>query len=334
MNAYFSAPEAIIRRVVGRLRQEQIVGPLATFVDNGRFQLRRDVFLNDPDFKHFAESARQEEPDLQDSEIWKMALDGLKMWGWVAPDAVLHVAEPDGKLSWVHYRDSFFLKELCSRFEKELAIAAADFLRQIGFVTPSDSAFWDGFERFREQVKSRFDVPGTSITPAMERLLYLLGAVKRPRRLLAMGIYCGNTLIWNLPTDAAGRFLTDRITGVEIDEESVAMARRNFAHFQNAGPVNIVCGDGVAFAEAITEEVDYVYLDADNQELGKGLYLEILQRLYPKIARGGWVVAHDVNFPYFRKQLEGYQRYVRDPKLFSETITFDVDAYGIELSIK
>jgi hypothetical protein len=64
------------------------------------------------------------------------------------------------------------------------------------------------------------------------------------------------------------------------------------------------------------------------------LYLELLKKLYGKVEKGGWVLAHDTVVPPFAEQLEAYLAYVRDGKNFEESISFDVDAYGLELSIK
>jgi hypothetical protein len=64
------------------------------------------------------------------------------------------------------------------------------------------------------------------------------------------------------------------------------------------------------------------------------LYLELLKKLYGKVEEGGWVLAHDTVVPPFAGQLEAYLAYVRDGANFKESISFDVDAYGLELSIK
>jgi hypothetical protein len=61
--------------------------------------------------------------------------------------------------------------------------------------------------------------------------------------------------------------------------------------------------------------------------------LELLKRLYEKVEEGGWVLAHDIVVPPFARQLEEYLAFVRGGEHFSESILFDVDAFGLELSV-
>jgi len=60
----------------------------------------------------------------------------------------------------------------------------------------------------------------------------------------------------------------------------------------------------------------------------------LLQRLYPKLEVGGWVLAHDTCVPPFADQVEEYVSFVRDQNNFSQSISFDIDPFGLELSIK
>ena len=53
-----------------------------------------------------------------------------------------------------------------------------------------------------------------------------------------------------------------------------------------------------------------------------------------KVEVGGWVLAHDTTVPPFASQLEKYLSFVRGNKYFRESISFDIDPFGLELSIK
>jgi len=45
-------------------------------------------------------------------------------------------------------------------------------------------------------------------------------------------------------------------------------------------------------------------------------------------------LAHDIVVPPFAKEFDEYLRYVRNKENFGESILFDVDAFGLELSVK
>jgi hypothetical protein len=53
-------------------------------------------------------------------------------------------------------------------------------------------------------------------------------------------------------------------------------------------------------------------------------------------AKGAWVLAHDTTFKGagFPEQLREYLRFVRAPANFEVSISFEIDEYGLELSIK
>ena len=62
-----------------------------------------------------------------------------------------------------------------------------------------------------------FTVPGTSITPVMERLLYMLSSLRRPRRAIGLGTYCGNALVWTVgPGCGPGRaYKAEKVYGID-----------------------------------------------------------------------------------------------------------------------
>ena len=112
------------------------------------------------------------------------------------------------------------------------------------------------------------------------------------------------------------------------------MAIKNFNTLANTDHIELVTEDGLEAVQRLDGPFDMVFLDVDSRELGKGIYLDLLQGLYEKIPEGGWVLAHDTQVPPFAKQLEGYLSFVRDEANFSESIAFDIDPFGLELSIK
>jgi predicted O-methyltransferase YrrM len=172
--------------------------------------------------------------------------------------------------------------------------------------------------------------------PVMERLLYMLSSLRRPRRMIGLGTYCGNALVWAVGSScAAGReYTAEKVYGIDIDPEATARARANFSQLAHANHVELIADDGLAAVERLEGPFDYVFLDVDSRELGKGLYLELLEALYDKLLPGSWVLAHDTMVPPFAAQLEPYLAYVRDRGNFRQSLSFDVDPFGLEVSIK
>jgi len=183
---------------------------------------------------------------------------------------------------------------------------------------------------------ARFDIPGTSITPVMERLLYMLSWLRRPRRVIGLGTYCGYALVWAVGASCGpGRvYGAEKVYGIDIDAEVTARARKNLSKLAHTDHIQFLAEDGLAAVERLEGPFDYVYLDAEGEELGKRIYWELLQRLYAKIAEGGWVLAHDTTVPPFASHLEGYLAFVRDSANFRDSFSFDIDPFGLELSIK
>jgi predicted O-methyltransferase YrrM len=265
-----------------------------------------------------------------------MAMESLKERGLVGPDASFSHDAPGGLRSEVAYRDFDFLSRLCRVAEAETVDSILTWLRQNGIVDQDAGYDESAFDELRAEVKGKFSVPGTSISPVMERLLYMLAAVKRPQRTIGLGTYCGNALVWIVgPSCGANRtYQAEKVYGIDIDPEATEQAQANLDQIALTDHVELLAEDGMGAVERLDGPFDLVFLDVDSKELGKGLYLELLTRLYDKLGEGAWVLAHDVVVPSFADQLEGYLAYVRDGERFSESILFDVDAYGLELSIK
>jgi predicted O-methyltransferase YrrM len=192
------------------------------------------------------------------------------------------------------------------------------------------------FDAFRIKIKDAFTIPGTSITPVMERLLFLLSALKKPQRSIGLGTYHGYALIWAVGASCGSErtYSAEKVYAIDIDPDVTESARENFAQLENTEHVEFVADDGLNAVERLNGTFEYVYLDVDSRELGKGIYLDLLRSIYDKLEAGGWVLAHDTCVPPFADQLERYLAFVRDDENFSQSISFDIDPYGLELSIK
>lgn len=268
--------------------------------------------------------------------VIEMALERLKADGLVSENAYFNYNARRNLREEVAYRDFDFLSRLGRTAEVETVRSALAWLKQERIVPEEATYDEKAFSELRQQVKRHFTVPGTSITPVMERLLYMLSAVRRPRRIIGIGTYCGNALVWSVGSSCgqARVYRADKVYGIDIDAEATERARANLGTLRHTSHIELIAEDGLRAVERLEGPFDYVFLDVDSVELGKGLYLELLKALYEKVEVGGWVLAHDVVVPPFAEQLEGYLAFVRDGTRFRESILFDVDAFGLELSVK
>ena len=268
--------------------------------------------------------------------IIEEALYTLKKRGLVSKDAFFNYDAENDLREEVSYRDEDFLKHLGQTAEIETVDYTLGLLKEHNFIEQDAKYFKKSFSAFRNEIYNNFDVPYTAISPVMERLLYMCSSVKRPKNMLAIGIFCGNTLAWNVGPAIAKQaiYKPDNIIAIDIDAKAIELAEENFSKITDSNDIQLIAEDALLTLDKLDINFDYVYLDADNEEFGKGLYLKLLQKFYNKLNKGAWILAHDSTFYHFKDQLKEYLSFVRDKTNFSESISFDVDRYGLELTIK
>jgi predicted O-methyltransferase YrrM len=191
------------------------------------------------------------------------------------------------------------------------------------------------FLAHRRAIAALPDRKWTAISPRMQRFLYALNAITTPRRMIAAGVFWGNTFLSNAGAAVGpGKCYEARdLVGVEIDPEEAARAERNLKAFSPDGPARIVTADAVEFARGCEGEIDLLYLDADGAGgRGKGVYLDILEACIDRIPPGGLVLAH--NSVNGAEALDEYLRFVRDPGNFRESVNVIIDPEGLEVSLK
>ena len=265
-----------------------------------------------------------------------LAVEKLKQDGVVHPDAAFNPGAPDGLRREVAYYDRDFMYRLGRTSEDEDVVdAALELLRDRGLAPESASYDKDAFRRHRLDLRDRFDGTWTTLSPAMERLFYMLTSVRRPMHLLELGSFWGYTLAWFAgPCVGAHRaYRAERIIGVDIDAEMSARARANFAKLENSPEVELIAEDAGTAIERIPGTFDFVYIEAKSDD-GEGLYLSLLEQLYDRLPRGAWVMAHDNLDWTFADEMSAYLPYVRDRSRFTESVSFEIDECGVELSIK
>lgn len=226
--------------------------------------------------------------------------------------------------------------KLTRRVADELAGRVVDAAIEAGIVPAAnpEPPDWARFAAFRHHVEEAFTVPETSITPLLARVLYGIAHAARPRRVLGIGTYAGNGVVWLLGPGFAdnGTYLADAAAALDVDGDATELARGNFARLGTLPAVDCLTLDGHRAAAELDAGWDAVWLDAEDPDAGKAVYLTLLDALRPALAPGCLVLAHDVCVPKFREQLAPYLAAVRRPEEFAGSVSLELDECGLEVS--
>jgi len=266
----------------------------------------------------------------------ELALKQMKIDGIAGPNAYFDYDAPGGLIQVVTYREPSFNYRLGrTTAEEEIVDTALELLKAQNLIPANSTYDKNAFKRFRAEIKEKFTGSWTSLSPTMERLMYMLTSVKKPERLIELGSFWGYTLAW-FAGPCIGQHKTytaEKIYGIDIDVKMIDQARVNFAKLDDSPGLELIGEDALEAIKKLEGPFDFLYIEAKADE-ADGLYLTLLKQMYDKLPKGAWVMAHD-NFDWaFQKEMEEYLPWVRDKAHFSESIAFDIDHCGIELSIK
>ena len=212
--------------------------------------------------------------------------------------------------------------------EREIEVVGATLAALVeAGVLPHAEYDGDRFLAHRAAVSEEFEIPWTAITHRMQRLLYAINAIRRPRVAVAVGVFCGNTFISNAGA-AVG-------PGACYEAER---ARRNVAKIDPEGRAEIVAADGIPWLRDFgcadgRGIIDLLYLDADGTGgRGKAIYLDLLEAGLHALRPGSLVLAH--NSVNSSGDLADYFAFVRDPANFRESVSVVIDDQGLEVSVR
>ncbi len=238
---------------------------------------------------------------------------------------------PDWQTYRMEYRQPH---EVLEPLEQETAVVgqALTTLRDTGIL---ESVAYDPQKLLahRAAVAERFDIPWTAITPRMERLLYAINAIARPRVLVAVGVFCGNTYIANAGAAVGpGRcYPAHRLVGLELRPEEAERARKNVAALTDDPAAELVAADGIDWLTRCEDTIDLLYLDADGRGgRGKSIYFDLLETALPHLAEGALVLAH--NSINCKQDLADYFGLVREGRTFRASCNVMIDPEGLEVS--
>lgn len=191
------------------------------------------------------------------------------------------------------------------------------------------------FLAHRQAVAELFEIPWTAISPRMQRLLYAVNAIARPRNMIAAGVFCGNTFISNAgaAVGPGACYAANALVGVEIKPEEAERAERNVRRIDPTGVARVVAADAVDFVRDFADTIDVLYLDADGSGgRGKDIYLDILQAGLDRVPPGGIVLAH--NSVNAAQRLGEYLAFVRDTANVAASVNIVFDIEGLEVSAR
>lgn len=109
---------------------------------------------------------------------------------------------------------------------------------------------------------------------------------KKPEKILEIGVNLGLSGIAMLLNSKSST-----LTGIEIDEEKIALARENYKEFGVGNRAKIFQGDASEIIPVLTGEYDLIFLDGP-----KGHYFEYLPYLLEVLKPGGVLFADNVLF--------------------------------------
>jgi len=218
--------------------------------------------------------------------------------------------------------------------DREVAIVA-DVLTKLSAAGMLPTVGYDlgRYQAMRRTVEEMFEIPWTAITPRMQRLIYAINAIHRPRTMIAAGVFCGNTFISNAgaAVGPGAVYSANSLIGLEINEQEAQRAERNVRAIDPSGVARIIATDAVQYCEQWSDSIDLLYLDADGDAgRGKSIYLEITRKAWDKIPRGGLLLAH--NSVNSIRTIRPYLDFVRDTRNCRASFNVVIDQEGLEVS--
>jgi predicted O-methyltransferase YrrM len=190
---------------------------------------------------------------------------------------------------------------------------------------------WTRFGFLARMIHRQFQVPGSTLTPIMRRLLFGIGYASRGRQVVGIGSYVGYALAF-LASGASCHTPTERVTGLDPNRSANELARRNLAALPNLGEVVIVDGQSPGDLNAVPGAPDVVLLDLDSPRTGKLGYADALLGLVDRLPSGAVVAAHDACVSRFAEDFGAYHEVVdRHPRLRGPWI-LPVDRCGLSVS--
>jgi caffeoyl-CoA O-methyltransferase len=180
------------------------------------------------------------------------------------------------------------------------------------------------FRRLEDETRAISDWPQMMVGPLEGQLLGWLVWLSQARRVLEIGTFTGYSSIsmaLNLPEDG-------RITSLDVNEETTAVARRYAEEARVADRIDYRVGPALDALEALDGPFDLVFIDADKEN-----YINYYEAILPKLAERGFIVADNVLWSG-RVVEEGGDESTQAIKAFNEHIASDERVQSLMLTVR
>lgn len=194
---------------------------------------------------------------------------------------------------------------------------------------PYANVNWNNFIDYSDKIHTRFEIPFTTITPVMRRMLYAIGICCRPMHVIGLGTFTGYSITWLL---ASG--FTKALTCVDPDYDAQLIAKKNFHQSDQEFAYHYLVSDEEAAFSSLVDgknEYDLIYLDIDDRVKGKSGYADALKRYTNLLRPGGWVIAHDTTAQKFKADLVDFHQELNNKICFCAALTLPLDTCGISI---
>lgn len=223
--------------------------------------------------------------------------------------------------------------------EKKKVDVVIEELKKNGFI---DTTEYDlaAFDRYRKLVHDNFFIFWTAINPPVERLLYALSYITKPKTVIGFGIFTGNPVAWSFGPAIQKVYEATRLEAVEIDPNNGRICTDNFNEIKGDAPLVVRVEDGFQTITRFKDaELDLVYMDANGKDPETGrnnkrINYTFLKKAYPKLKPGGLAIVHNAYQDSFKKDAGAYLDFTADESFFEKTATIGIDEQGLEVSIK
>ncbi|MFB4160665.1 O-methyltransferase [Geomicrobium sp. JSM 1781026] len=197
-------------------------------------------------------------------------------------------------------------------------------------ITNKDMLFdYNSFLKHKKMVaNSAWEVPSTTITPIMERLLFSIGQGIQGN-VVCLGSYYGYAMLWLV----LGNNNNAEYYGLDIDSLACKYAENNFKRlFKQTDNIHIECRNAVNYVEEFEDKsINILFIDVDSNG-SKALYSLLIDKWYKKLKNGALILAHDPCIDKFAEDFNKYYKFTGDRRHFSKEIILPIDECGIHIA--